>query len=91
MVHNELPPVRHLLSLANAASFPATCQQIIDCATKAQASDELIRFLYLFPMDEVFESKSDFMTRCEEIELLIALEQDMSRELTHSPEGRVGA
>jgi hypothetical protein len=43
-------------------------------------------FLDLFPADEVFESKVDFMTRCEELEMFINQEREMPKEVLRSPQ-----
>jgi hypothetical protein len=39
----------------------------------------------LFPADEEFDSEDDFLTRCEEVEMLIREERKMPAETLRSP------
>ena len=76
----DLPPVRHLLSLASDTQFPATRHDISRNAARWGFTQTMLDFLYLFPENEVFKSRVDFMTRCEELELLLGQERALPKE-----------
>ncbi len=76
----QLPPVRDLLYLAKNTSFPAT-RSILSAAAKMHgASQTVLDFLTLYPANEVFTNKVDFMNRSEALELLIAQGHDAPGE-----------
>ena len=77
----QLPPVRHLLSLAQDTLFPVSREEIEQNAPYYGFSDEVVNFLRLFPADEIFSSRVDFMTRCEELEMYLTLQRESPREL----------
>lgn len=81
MTYNKpLPAVRNLLSLAKSIRFPATREQIIGAAGEQGLSVTMHSFLNLFPADERFRSRVDFMTRCEALEMFINQERSSPRE-----------
>lgn len=83
-----LPHVRDLLKLTKLAdSFPLTRQQLAETAKKWSLPNEVTDFLQLFPADEVFESRADFATRSEELEMLIYQERESPQEISRSPQG----
>lgn len=84
--NKNLPPIRQLLSLANDVQYPSSRKDIDDVAADWGFEDSMIDFLDLFPPDEIFESKVDFMTRCEGLEMLINQAQDMPKEILRSPQ-----
>ena len=87
MVYDKkLPPVRDLLSLAQLIKFPEKRRVIEKIAKQAGYSKFLTDFLELFPPEETFISKVDFMTRSEELELLIGQERSMPFEILRSPQ-----
>lgn len=87
MVYNKiLPPVRHLLSLARQTRFPATRQDITVQARTLGAPAATLDFLQLFPADETFPNRNDFVTRCEEVELLIEQQRAAPEETLRSPQ-----
>jgi hypothetical protein len=67
--------------------FPTTSGEILEIARSWNFSRGTIDFLKLFPRDEEFTSEDDFLTRCEEVEMLMREEQKMPAEVLHSPQG----
>ena len=72
---SRLPPVRYFISLAQDSHFPADTAQLQEVARQWGFPFEVTEFLGLFPPNEVFSSKTDFTTRCEELEMLIEQEK----------------
>ena len=81
MYTKKLPPVRQLLNLAQHAQFPATCAELTRLALRLDAPETTIDFLKLYPADELFKSRATFMTRSEELEMLINQEQNTPPEI----------
>lgn len=67
----KLPATRHLLKLARNIGFPVTAGYAAKLSHDLQLPQDLTDFLLTFPKDEIFQSRIDFMTRCEELEILI--------------------
>lgn len=83
----QFPPIRQLLSLAENTQFPATRKEIQVSAAIWGFTNAVIDFLSLFPADEVFESKVDFVTRSELLEMFINQEHEMPKEFLRSSQG----
>ena len=84
----HLPSMRKLKKLADMdGPFPIKNHYIVLAAHRFKFDDDVIQFLNLFPRDEVFHSRMDFIERCEELEELIESELDMPMEILHSPQG----
>lgn len=84
----RLPSMRKLKKLADLdGPFPIKNHYIVLAAQRFKFDEEVIDFLNLFPRDEIFKSRSDFVERCEELETLISSELDMPMEILHSPQG----
>ena len=81
-----LPPVRYFISLAQDSHFPADTAQLQEVARKWGFPLAVTEFLDQFPPDEVFKNKTDFTTRCEELEMLIEQETLMPIEKLRSPQ-----
>lgn len=82
-----LPHIDNVRWLAKLAGpYPATRQEIMEAAQDWNFSDNTVEFLKLFPADEQFKSQYDFLTRCEELELLIREEREMPAETLRSPQ-----
>jgi len=82
-----LPHIDNIRWLAKIAGpYPASRQTIEAVARDWNFSDNSIEFLRLFPKDEEFASQEDFLTRCEEVEILIRQEREAPAEVLHSPE-----
>jgi hypothetical protein len=54
-----------------SAPFPVPAPSVLDRAKLWGFSKRTQDFLRLFPEDEVFQNRADFMDRCEELELLL--------------------
>jgi hypothetical protein len=76
-------PVRQLLDLAQHVEFPAMRSEIMLIATGLNSKESLLDFLALFPADEIFNSRVDFMTRSEELEMLISQEKSVPVTVLH--------
>ncbi len=82
-----LPRIDNVLWLRKLARpFPATAGKILGIAKAWNFSAGTTDFLKLFPEDEVFDSGDDFLTRCDELELLIREERRMPVESLRSPQ-----
>lgn len=87
MYDKQLPRVRELLHLSKVAKpFPASRKTISNIALRWGMSDAVIDFLKLFPPDLVFNSRAEFITRCEELELFIDQERKMPGDRLKSPQ-----
>ena len=83
----QLPRVRELLHLSRVAKpFPATRKLISSVALRWGMSEAVIDFLKLFPQDLVFNSRAEFITKCEELELFIEQERKIPEERLRSPQ-----
>lgn len=86
MEHNkDLPAVHDLLNLANSVHFPASRDDAIETAVMDGFSHEVINFLNLFAADTIFDSKVDFMTRAEGLEMFVEQEEDLPTEINRGP------
>jgi hypothetical protein len=81
----ELPAVRELLSLSQHTIFPAKRDEIMQIALKITTQPNIVDFLKLFPPDTTFRSRVNFMTVCEELELLIGQERLLPSQRLRSP------
>ena len=82
-----LPSLSKLKKLVDwDGPFPATSYRVITNAQRYGFDESVIRFLQLFPGDEVFRSRNDFLQRCQNLETIIRSERDMPRELLRSPQ-----
>jgi hypothetical protein len=86
MEHNkDLPAVHDLLNLANSVRFPASRDDIAESAKRTGLPDAMVEFLDLFDAELIFDSKVDFMTRCEELEMFLEQEAEAPKEITRGP------
>lgn len=82
-----LPRIDNIRWLARLAEpYPAMRQAILETAELWNFSDNTLEFLRLFPPDEEFPSREDFLLRCEELEMLIREERSMPAEMLRSPQ-----
>ncbi|HUY85045.1 MAG TPA: DUF2795 domain-containing protein [Candidatus Dormibacteraeota bacterium] len=82
--YKPLPHIDNVRWLAKLAGpYPATRQEILEAAQDWNFSDSTIEFLRLFPADEQFKSQDDFLTRSEELHLLMREEREMPAEALH--------
>lgn len=82
-----LPRIDNILWLAKLARpFPATARQIKNIAKLWGFSSSTTDFLELFPEDEEFDSRDDFLNRCDDLEVLIHEERQMPEEFLRSPQ-----
>lgn len=58
----------------------------MEIAIEKKYPKSMVKFLEQFPADEIFDSRSDFENRCEELELFIKEERDMPKERLKSPQ-----
>lgn len=89
MTYSEhLPSMNELRRLVKSVSvYPASAQQFIDAAGQSGSKPDIISFLHIFHPDDVFEDGSDFISRCEGLELLIDQKRQSPNEILHSSDG----
>lgn len=83
----QLPKVQFFLSLAADTDFLATSQQIYEVARYCKYPKIIIDFLKLLPKNKVFESRFNFVTKCEELELLISKQSRLSKGVIKNTQG----
>ena len=77
----ELPNLDNLNWIAGmAGSFPVSAGAVRRLAETWKLNKSVVDFLKLFPEDEEFDNREDFITRCEDLELIIKEERDMPYE-----------
>lgn len=83
----HIPRINNVRWLARLAMpFPATAGEIAAVAAAWRFDSSTLDFLARFPQDEAFETKDDFLTRCEELELLLSEEVAAPPEPALSPQ-----
>ena len=85
--YKPLPPLGQLQGLAKQLIFPASRNEIMEEIEEMGSDERVIDFVGLFDADTEFESRSDFLTQCEELRFLIHEERDARREYLRSPQG----
>lgn len=82
MIYTEpLPRTSEIARLAGSIrSFPTTRQAITTTAASRGFDKDTQNFLELFPPGVRFDSRDDFITRCEELELLLREEAAADEE-----------
>jgi hypothetical protein len=71
-----LPSIRKLKKLAEwDGPFPMKSYRVIIGANRYGFDDDTLNFLDLFPHDTVFQSRGDFIERCEKLEATIRAKQ----------------
>ncbi len=83
---NQLPPARQFLSLAQHNKFPVTRTKILRLVKSIGSPETVIDFLRLYPANDTFKSRVDFMTRCKELEMFINQDHIMLKEILRSPQ-----
>lgn len=87
MAHRKLPPMRSLRKLAMwDGPFPMKSRRLVMAAERFGFGDDMITFLKLFPRDEVFRSRDEFLERCELLETIIFSEWKTPKEPRLSPQ-----
>lgn len=86
MYTKQLPSLRDMERLSTLVrSYPATRAHIVRVARMWNFRPEVISFLRQFPADELFDSRIDFVTRTEEVALLIRQEWESPKEFLLNP------
>jgi hypothetical protein len=82
VIYNRaIPRINNIRWLTRLAMpFPATAGDIAAVATAWRFDKATLEFLALFPEDVVFNSREDFLTRVEELELLLQEEAQAPAE-----------
>ena len=66
------------------APYPARRAEVVRIARRWNLPDSVIEFLRQFPADELFTSRADLVTRCENLALLIRQEWESPSEIAQS-------
>lgn len=83
----QLPSAKELEGLVTGVDFPASSRLLQRAAEDRGLAEHVIAFVSLFPADEVFVDRTDFLTRCEELKLFILEQRKMPKEFLRSPVG----
>lgn len=79
------PHIDNILWLTKVSGpYPVSCEDIQLTAEAWNFSNNTIEFLKLFPKDEIFNSREDFLNRYEKLEALVRQRQVAAEELAHS-------
>ena len=82
-----LPRIDNIVRLAKITGpYPVKARSLLETARLRDFHKSTLDFLRLFPSDEAFESRADFLTRCDELELMIREERKMPSEALRSPQ-----
>ncbi len=88
MYKEQLPSMEsfsHLVRLVGP--FPASARRIAHYAKHFGFGNDTTHFLHLFHPIEIFESRADFINRCNELALIISEEARMPKEVLRSLQG----
>jgi hypothetical protein len=88
MIYNKpVPRINNVRWLARLSMpFPTTAGFIMQTAEDWRFDQSTLDFLARFPQDLIFKSREDFLTRCEELELLLQEEMESPAEPMLSPQ-----
>lgn len=84
--YGTLPPLRSLEKLAWwIGPFPIKSRHVLLGAERFGFNNNVISFLGLFPPDEVFQTRNDFLNRCQTLERIFApnVNHRLKRHLAH--------
>jgi hypothetical protein len=71
----RLPEIKDIVRLSTlVSSYPVTRRQIVRMARIWNMNDDIVSFLRQFSADEVFTTRTDFVTRCDTLSKLIRQE-----------------
>lgn len=86
MYTKRIPATQDIVRLSTLVkSYPATRTELVRIARMWNFKDEVISFLRLFSAAELFETRTDLLTRYEELSLLIRQEWESPKEFLLSP------
>lgn len=72
MTDQALPTLKTLKRIAHESGpFPVTADNLLHSAPREWLDEETVGFLRLFPHNEVFHDRKEFIERCENLELLV--------------------
>lgn len=84
MIHTLAKPLPHVDNMPwlvkVVAPFPVTAGFILNRAQLWGFSKATQDFLKRFSTNEIFKSRADFLTRCDELDLFLHEERDMHKE-----------
>lgn len=84
---NRLPSEKDMIWLSKlTTSYPVTRREILRIARMWNFKPEVVSFLRLFAPDQLFETRTDFVARCESLALLIRQEWEAPKETIQSPQ-----
>jgi len=87
MYTKQLPNMKTIQQVAKLAGpFPTSARMIVFYAKHFGLDHDVTDFLHQFHPDEMFQSRADFITRCDELELMIQEEREMPKEVLRSPQ-----
>ncbi len=75
---DPIPKDHQIYTLAKDTSFPASREELELNARRMGFNELANHFLELFAYGEIFDNRSDFIDRCQEMELLIDIDEHMN-------------
>lgn len=86
MYSKRIPDQHDIVRLSTLVrGYPTTRADIVRVARMWNFKPEVISFLRQFPPNEVFETRTDLVTRAEELSLLIRQEWESPKEFLLNP------
>lgn len=83
----RLPNNKDIIWLSKlVTTYPATRRQVVRMARLWNFKQDVVSFLRLFPPDHEFTSRTDLVTKCEDLEILIRQEWESPKEVPSSVE-----
>lgn len=87
MYSKRLPSQHDIVRLSTLVkNYPVKRSDVVRVARMWNFKPEVISFLRQFPPDEEFETRTDLVTRTEELAILIRQEWESPYEILRSPE-----
>jgi len=84
---NKLPHSKDIFRLAKfITSYPVLSRNVVQVARKLGCKENVIEFLKLFPGDNEFQSRTDFITRCEDLKIVMKQKEELPEERLFSPQ-----
>lgn len=82
---NRLPSEKDIIWLSKLlTNYPATRREILRIARMWNFKPEVVAFVRLFAPDQQFDSRTEFVTRCENLAHLIRQEWESPHEIVQS-------
>lgn len=86
MYNKRIPDMHDIVRLSTLVrNYPTTRAEIVRIARMWNFKPEVVSFLRQFPPNELFDTRTDLVTRSEELSLLIRQEWESPHEFLLNP------